>query len=141
MGLELTNEAGETVRLGGFSWATLLELAHQYGWKPLGTRPPETFEPTEEEPSWDPNNYGANDGQYVLAEDADSIADSLVKYLEDPKAPRLLAELAADQKAMVERMVPPEVAAAFVGLPSFEEYRSTIEEFVGFCRGGGFRIA
>jgi hypothetical protein len=142
MGMDLTSESGDYTRFGGFGWAIILELAERYGWQPKGTLPPEEMEEDEDEPQepWDPANYGSNDGQRVTAEDAAGIATALETALADPAAPELLAEMGAVQRQQIEQIVPPELAASFAGLPSFENYRPTIERFIAFCRKGGFRI-
>lgn len=142
MGMDLTSESGDYLRFGGFGWAIILELAERFGWEPRGTLPPEGLEEADDEPMepWDGDNYGSNDGQIVTAEDAAAIADALQAALSDPEASAVLAEMGAVQRQQVEQMVPPEVAASFAALPSFEQYRPTIESFIAFCRKGRFRI-
>ncbi|HWE35075.1 MAG TPA: hypothetical protein VG406_00775 [Isosphaeraceae bacterium] len=142
MGLDLISESGDSYRFGGFGWATILGLAQRYGWEPRGTLPPEGWEESEGEPNepWDGENYGTCDGQLVSAEDAAAIADALEAALADPAVPEVLAAMGAEQREQVERMVPPELAASFAGLPGYDGYRATIVEFAAFCRKGGFRI-
>lgn len=142
MGMDLTSESGDDLRLNNFAWATVLELAQRYGWQPRGTLPPEDWEEAGDEPgeSWDGDDYGSNEGQLVTAEDAAGIAEALQAALSDPGATAVLAEMGAEERRQIEQMVPPELMASFAGMPSFEEYRPTIEMFATFCCKGGFRI-
>lgn len=142
MGMDLISESGDDLRLNNFAWATVLELAQRYGWEPRGTLPPEDWMEVggEAGESWDWDDYGSNEGQLVTAEDAAGIAQALESALSDPGAAAALAEMGAEERRQIEQMLPPEVAASFAGMPSFEEYRPTIEQFAVFCRKGGFRI-
>src|SRR5919112_6036717 len=78
------------------AWENLLDLAHEYGWEPAGTEPPQwiatnpdgsidhemTAMYSRSKENWD-GSYFSNDGQYVTDEEAASIADALERALDD----------------------------------------------------------
>ncbi len=59
-----------------------MELARNYGWKPLGTCPPQNFDFYQPIADWD-GRYLTNDGQTVKKVDALWLADALEKSLND----------------------------------------------------------
>ena len=59
-----------------------LELARRHGWRPRGTRPPESFNAYALQADWF-GWYLTNDGQMVTAADAQALADALECSLQD----------------------------------------------------------
>jgi hypothetical protein len=114
----------------------VLELARQYGWQPQGTEPPEGVESPDE---WE-GEYGSSDGQRVTAADAAALADALTAAVADPNLHVRVIQMDSEQRSEVRRQVGPELAASFVGVRDFEEYRACLREFIEFCRNGAFRI-
>ena len=53
-------------------WGKALELAHAYGWQPLGTCPPPHMDLAQQNAEWN-GNYATNDGQIIRAEDARAV--------------------------------------------------------------------
>ena len=41
--LYLTNSEGRCIKITNVQWRSVLELAQQYGWKPMGTKPNEEY--------------------------------------------------------------------------------------------------
>src|SRR5262245_7431477 len=81
--LELFNEATTLTRKYSREfWGKALDLAHLYGWKPLGTRPPTTHNFRLLNADW-PGTYLTNDGQTVIWEDALALAGALEKAMDD----------------------------------------------------------
>jgi hypothetical protein len=83
MSYELIHQSTQTART--FSkpfWAKALELARNYGWKPMGTCPPADFDFDNLLAGWD-GRYLTNDGQIVKRVDAFWIADALERSLAD----------------------------------------------------------
>jgi hypothetical protein len=96
MGMDLSGKGGD-FRFSHQNWRAILELAHEYGWEPAGTKPPEfiVYAPdgvTVDEvatrswrqryANWD-GGYFSNDYQVVCDEDAANIADALERALDD----------------------------------------------------------
>lgn len=83
MTLELFNEATLISRRYSreFVWQAL-RLAQSLGWKPIGTRLPDSHALNVPCMDWD-GSYLTNDGQVVLTEDARSLAWALEKALDD----------------------------------------------------------
>jgi hypothetical protein len=77
MGVTLESDCGQTHYMNGYVWGTVLELGKEFGWKPAGT--------VDEKNGCGPDDerlgYRSNDGQYVLPEDADSLANALSEAL------------------------------------------------------------
>jgi hypothetical protein len=106
MGFDLTNDSGKHYRLNNRGWSVVLGLARAYGWRPRGTLVPEGYgeDGEEETEPWDPEDYGTNNGQRVMAEDAAALADALQACLSDPDAPTKLAEVTAEQRQQAEQL-------------------------------------
>jgi hypothetical protein len=64
MGMDLEG-AGGYFRWTAEGWGTILELAEQYGWTPIGTGPPRGMRKSE----WE-RTYDSNSGQLFYARDA-----------------------------------------------------------------------
>src|SRR5262245_13976822 len=63
-------------------WGKALELGRSYGWRPLGTRPPNISGLRSLQAVWT-GTYLTNDGQTVSREDALSLANALANALDD----------------------------------------------------------
>ena len=63
-------------------WKKALELAQQYGWRPMGTIAPSYHDFNLLNAEWH-GTYLSNEGQTVLREDALALADALQKSLDD----------------------------------------------------------
>jgi hypothetical protein len=96
MGMDLSGEGGY-FRFSIHGWRATLGLAHEHGWEPAGTEPPEftVYAPdgvTVDEvaaraerqsyANWD-GGYFSNSCQVVCDEDAANIADALERALDD----------------------------------------------------------
>ena len=98
--------AGGTERLGHTSWSQLLQLASEYGWQPAGTQENESLLRSRLEAGgvpedeidrkaalamleWD-GDYWCNNYQIVTHEDAQNLAEALVRALEELPADNLL---------------------------------------------------
>ena len=73
MGVDLRNDGGETIKLTNRHWAVMLTLAETFGWQPAGTLAPKEWHGPGE---W-AGRYDSSDGQFVLEEDAKSLARHL----------------------------------------------------------------
>jgi len=135
MGVDLTSDSGDDFDFGYVGWSFVLELARRYGWKPQGTEPPEDLDASE----WE-GEYESSDGQRVTAEDARALAGALSAAIDDPKLHETVLSLDERDRKRVQKQVGPELAASYVGVKDFEEYRQSLKEFVAFCRKGAFRI-
>ncbi len=83
MSYELVNQSTEVCRIfSRQSWTKALELARQYGWRPMGTRLPSFYDFSHLNAEWT-GTYLTNDGQIVKAEDAFSLASALERSLDD----------------------------------------------------------
>jgi hypothetical protein len=136
MGVDLCSESGDYSAFGYIGWSMVLELARQYGWQPQGTEPPEGLANPDD---WN-GEYESSDGQRVAASDAVALADALVAAVDDPQLHVRVLQMDSEQRQQVQEQVGPELAASFVGVRDFEEYRECLREFSGFCRKGAFRI-
>ena len=147
--------AGGTERISHESWCKVLELAYQYGWKPQGTEPPQWCD-ADGEPCkqlyWDPDewngSYFTNDHQWVARQDAANIADALERALDD------IPDFATDEKWVELPPSDPLVGAlveqgleVFGHDPSLSpvdffsgEGKQHVNDFIKFCRAGGFYI-
>jgi hypothetical protein len=131
----------------------MLGLAHQYGWEPAGTEPPEwreTFRHPDGTPiseglaeqfravaeDWD-GGYSTNDYQVVTDEDAANIADALERALEHIPDERTVGMLAASKDGAVDI----DTSRHLSSLDWFSGGgKETVREFVAYCRAGGFAI-
>lgn len=83
MSFDLINQTTQITRIfSRQSWAKALELAHLYGWQPMGTLPPSGFDFYKPIADWH-GAYLTNDGQIVKTADAIWLADALEKSLGD----------------------------------------------------------
>lgn len=145
MGVLLRGNLGDFA-LNNRSWATLLRLAWDQGWRPAGTTPPVGWERiTHGDPGrkWNSADYVTCRGQGVRADDARALSRSLAKILDDlPNhdalsgadviridAPGCLPHLYISE----ERTLHP---FEILGGPN----KPALEAFVRFCAGGGFLL-
>jgi len=157
MSLELFNPSTTISRK--FSrqfWAKALELARFYGWRPMGTRPPSTYDFHRLNADW-LGTYLTNDGQTVNAEDALALAAALEKSLDDiPDAniemdwnPRFWIEddlpewLSPEERALIQDGLEDE-RLDIMGIHPFEYFAGDeklhLTEFIRFCKLGSFLI-
>jgi hypothetical protein len=96
MGMDLSGKGGY-FRFSQGRWGAVLKLAHEHGWEPAGTVPPEftvyapdgvtvdevrTRAERQSYANWE-GGYFTNDTQVVSDEDAANIADALERALDD----------------------------------------------------------
>jgi hypothetical protein len=74
MGFDLSNSKQDYARFNWITWSFLLETARKLGWQPQDTVGPDSYD------YWD-GGYFSNDGQCVLEEDANALADALEEAL------------------------------------------------------------
>jgi hypothetical protein len=136
MGVDLYSDSGDSTGFGYVGWSMVLELARQYGWQPEGTEPPEGMDNPHE---W-AGGYGSSDGQRVTAADATALAEALAAAVADPNVHVTVVRMDSERRREVQARVGPELAASYVGVRDFEEYRECLREFSEFCRHGAFQI-
>jgi hypothetical protein len=136
MGVDLYSDSGDDTGFGYMGWSMVLQLAQQYGWQPQGTEPPEGMDNPQE---W-AGGYGSSDGQRVTAADAKALAEALAAAVADPNLHVAVMRMDSEQRRDVQARVGPELAASFVGVRDFEEYRRCLRDFSEFCRKGPFVI-
>jgi hypothetical protein len=78
MAFELIGKAQRTFRMSNSGWPELLAIAEEYGWKPVGTKPPKRMKAG----TWD-GGYYSMDGQTVTARDAESLAAAIDDAMKD----------------------------------------------------------
>ncbi len=145
MGVLLRGEHGDFA-LNNFSWATLLRLAWDQGWRPAGTRPPGAWEAmTRGDPTrqWNPADYVTCRGQRVRDDDAKSLGKALANVMDDlpnhdplVDAPVVRCEAPGCLPRVVfgvDRQVHP---FELLGGPNKEAFAA----FVAYCQRGGFEI-
>ena len=134
MGYDL-HGAGGAFHLNSTYWAKALEMAHKYGWKPEGTRPPElNITNPEGGPilDWD-GGYFWNEGQEVTDTDAKGIADALEKAMPD----------IPDRDVLEHKRSPTGGIPVDTPVNLFEWYsgeKDYLREFIEFSRAGEFQI-
>jgi|SRR5262245_23410790 len=114
----------------------VLGLARRYGWQPQGTEPPAGMDDPD---AWE-GGYESSDGQRVPPADAKALADAMTRATDDPKLHETVLRMDERDRKRVRQQLGPELAASYVGVKDFEEYRQSLREFVAFCRKGAFRI-
>ena len=144
MAVDLLGKQGHML-FNNHGWSKMLELAQQYGWQPKGTQPP-LLEMEEKEvvtngsgdDDWD-GNYSTNDRQRVSPEDAANIAAALGRALEDIPG----HDVMEDKIRFIEDepVVHWDTADNTSAVEWFSGGRRTrVQQFIAFCRGGGFSI-
>jgi hypothetical protein len=156
MTYQLIHQTTQTTRT--FSrqfWLKALELARDYGWKPLGTNAPPKVEFYASTAEWD-GRYLTNDGQTVKKADAIWLADALERSLGDiPDAnppinwnAALLDDdlpewLSPEEQALVEEELQDGLLDV-LGRDPLDyfagEEKQRLRHFIRFCRLGSFAI-
>jgi hypothetical protein len=131
MGMDLSGKGGD-FRFSHQNWRAILELAHEYGWEPAGTKLPEfivyapdgvtvdevgTRAARQHHRNWD-GGYFTNDLQVVDDKDAANIADALERALDDE----------SDEGGRDDLLTPVQHQATQRGELSREELDKAIEE-------------
>jgi len=150
MGFDLTNDEGDYFPFNIFTWPRVLELAKEYAWEPEGTAPPHSWSKTE---VWY-GGYCTNDGQLIVASDAQALANALDAAVDDDNFVQRASPILEYEVDPGERMrdVPPEINAtrtmlanfglsleAFIPLDardSIDGFRPVLRKFSEFCRKG-----
>jgi hypothetical protein len=127
MGMDLVNSKEKYFRWNIFFWGYVLRLGTMFGWEGSGTH----LE-LEGDDKWD-GNYWTNDGQWVTADDAFALADALERALSEIPSD---ASKQADQTVHLSR----ENQAKDALLKRFVGDEDYLQEFISFCREGGFNI-
>ena len=147
MARTLTSQSG-TIVVGNLSWAMVLRMALDSGWRPQGTDAPDDFYGEVEADGyttkqWNPRNYFSRRGQRVRDEDAAAIADALTRALED----------VPDHDAVAHKIMGT-IDTSLIGkfrildtrnkVNPFEYFsgdnKVRLRRFIAYCRAGGFRI-
>lgn len=136
MGVDLISDTGESTGFGYGGWAYVLEIAEKFGWEPMGTLRPSELDSSE---SWE-GEYGSSDGQRVTAEDAMALAKALEAAVASPELHIMVIEMDGEDRSRIRDKMGPELAASYVGVADFEEYRQSLREFAAFCRKGSFVV-
>tara|TARA_B100002003_G_scaffold58888_1_gene54362 strand:- start:488 stop:898 length:411 start_codon:yes stop_codon:yes gene_type:complete len=135
MGYDFKNINGEAFRFNIGAWSRVLELAHYFGWQPMGTtlrdftvRVPDGLDISNEQyiretvERWD-GEYCANEWQLVEEEDALNLAFALmiaVKALPDED----------DDSKIVQS----------IDHWSGKDNKKILKDFIKYCMGGEFDI-
>ena len=95
MSYQLTNQRDpeQSIRLSNQAWYGILELAEDYGWRPLGTILPERYGSAsvffDEDPSQWYGDYWSDGERLVILEDALNLGDALEEAYLDYEPIRL----------------------------------------------------
>ena len=146
MSFLLSNRSTNSLQtLSRETWSRMLSLARFYGWRPMGTLPPQTHnlrKPAYERGNntWD-GTYLRNEGQIVRAEDALLLAMALELSLDD--VPDVNPERdGASTEDLPEWLSPAEKSS--LGILPFEYFagdgKQNLAEFIRFCTLGEFVI-
>ena len=143
----LTGPAG-TIVVGNLSWAMVLKLALDAGWKPRGTAPPEDFYGEVERDGyttkqWNPRNYFSRRGQSVSEEDALAISEALTKALQDVPdhdavAHKVMGFIDTSLIGRFPILDPKRKVNPFEYFSG--ENKNRLRKFIVYCRAGGFKI-
>jgi hypothetical protein len=104
------------LRMANYLWREILNLAHEYGWNPKGTKAPSLYYGDDSTPAACPNwdgSYFENSYQLVEADDSANIAEALERAL-----PHTHDYLFNDGTG----------------------YRALLQKFIDLCRAGSFHI-
>lgn len=138
MTVHLCGRAGHDLTITHQVWCAALELAHMYGWQPLGTHPGRNagFNRLDQ---WD-GNYLTCDEQVVGEEDARQIAAALRQALDD----------IPDHDAMQHKTKTIYVSAMPVRVTTTHEYspieflggsnKAIVQRVIALCDQGSFYI-
>ena len=146
MGYDFKNLNGEAFRFNIGAWSRVLELAHYFGWQPMGTtlrgstvRVPDGIDISNEQyiretvKEWD-GRYCANEWQLVEEEDALNLAFALmigVKVLPDEDFSYLYQLKYKDNDSTIVHSI---------CYWSDADNKKILKEFIQYCMGGEFDI-
>jgi hypothetical protein len=135
MSFLLTSESGVQTGWTHFAWPIVRKLAQDFGWQPCGTQAPVNWDAELEKiGEWD-GRYTSNDGQLVTAQDALALGGALEAALaSDDFAHRIQGS---------NRGATEQLRSTCLSVTLDDEvstWRKNIEDFVLFCRKGGFRL-
>jgi hypothetical protein len=145
MAMALGRDNGDHLGVSYSLWATVLELAEQWGWRPVGTDPPRGVDRSE----WG-GSYYSSDGQVCRDEDARALADGISGFLRGraPAQSRPPTDAERDQfrgfvAAAVRHTESPlcHPAGGAGGWLGTADGRDFLRRFVEFCQGGAFELS
>ena len=139
MGMDLVNEFRD-FHFSLYGWENVLALAEMYGWRPAGTLPPQPEAVGEPAGAWN-GNYFLNDGQTVTAEDAGNLADALERALADIPNHDAAGHKTTKVKTwtgVVQTVLPGAKISPLEALSG--PHKSSVREFIAFCRQGSFEV-
>ncbi len=132
MGYSLKSESGAETGFNMFGWGIVRRLAQDFGWRPLGTEPPVDWSSAR---TWS-GTYTSNDGQLVTAQDALALGAALEAALAshdfDSRIRGLFGRACTEVRSPGVSVAEPAIQTS--------DWRTAFDEFVRFCRRGGFRI-
>ena len=117
MGIDLCSK-NNNFRISTHRFAELLELAHNFGWEPMGTEEPYLDDDEMKYPCEWEGGYLTSDNQKVTVDDAREIASTLKKAL----------NCIPDKEVGDKRRLLMELTGRY------------IKEFKSFCESGEFKI-
>lgn len=137
---------GGRFRVSNASWAMVLRLALNHGWRPAGTEEPEGWSGQTHDGRprlWNPRNYWARRGQGVAAEDAAALAAAVDAAMPDIPDHDAMAHKIATTIDLPRRE-PIRFIHPFRRFNPYEYFsganKAKLGRFVEFCRAGGFTI-
>jgi hypothetical protein len=131
----LKSESGRETGWTSFAWPIVRVLAEDFGWHPRGTLPPPDWNDEVEKVGEWPGGYTSNDGQLVSEPDAQALGAALEATLASEDFEQRIRGL---HQVAGEQMESP---GCRVTLPvDASGWRKDVEDFIDFCRKGGFRL-
>ena len=134
MGIDLTSDKGSQFRFSHQEWEFNLNLAQAYDWEPQGTRKPKGYGFFKR---WH-GRYDTNDGQYVLAADAENLAAALNRAIRSKHRQQVAKKVSAQMENTLVQMLGGPLPNGFF-LPTDVDIENVID-FCAFCKKGGFYI-
>ena len=122
MSIELKSSEGLEFDFSNIGWAFYLNIAIEYGWKEIGSLPPESWKG-----QWN-GAYDMSEGQLVSEADAKNMASALEKYLKDPN------------KIKVAKAMAKEFEKVGIPIEVDENDEEFLSEYITFAKKSEFRI-